>query len=56
LTASLIQRSTPAMCTVAHERATSGSRATIASRIARCSATDRFTAPVSVSPRQILAR
>src|SRR5271167_1845062 len=48
--------STPAMCTVAHDLATSGSWATSASRMARCSASVRASAPVWVRPRQTRAR
>src|SRR5271169_1686507 len=48
--------STPAMCTVAQDLATSGSWAASASRMARCSASVRARAPVWVSPRQTRAR
>ena len=47
--------STPAMCTVAQDLATSGSCAASAARMARCSASVRAAVPVWVSPRQILA-
>jgi hypothetical protein len=56
MSASWIHRSTPAMWTVAHDLATSGSRPLIASMIARCSATVRATASDWVRPRQIRAR
>src|SRR6185437_10409340 len=48
--------STPAMCTVAQDLATSGSCAASASRMARCSASVRAQAPVWVRPRQTRAR
>src|SRR6185437_13500515 len=44
--------STPAMCTVAQDLATSGSWAASASRMARCSASVLARAPVWVRPRQ----
>jgi glycogen debranching enzyme len=48
--------STPAMWTVAHDLATSGSRAASASRIARCSVSVRWMVPVWVMPRHTRAR
>src|SRR5690349_10928061 len=50
------QCSTPAMCTVAQDLATSGSCAASASRMARCSASACARAPVWVRPRQTRAR